>query len=77
MSDDGRKKKWQQRFSILVNKHSWEDDKDGRKKLTALPSYRQNKMPDKLHKTKGIVLGTVKYGETSIIVTIFTELFGL
>src|SRR5690349_5064937 len=36
-----------------------------------------NKMPDKLHKTKGIVLRTVKYGETSIIVSIFTELFGL
>jgi DNA repair protein RecO (recombination protein O) len=34
-------------------------------------------MPDKLHKTKGIVLKTVKYGETSIIVTIFTELFGI
>jgi DNA repair protein RecO (recombination protein O) len=30
-----------------------------------------------LHKTKGIVLRTVKYGETSVIVTIFTELFGL
>ncbi|HEV9036666.1 MAG TPA: recombination protein O N-terminal domain-containing protein, partial [Puia sp.] len=29
-----------------------------------------------LHKTKGIVLRTVKYGETSLIVTIFTELFG-
>lgn len=34
-------------------------------------------MPDKLHKTKGIVLRTVKYGETSVIVSIFTELFGL
>ena len=34
-------------------------------------------MSDKLHKTKGIVLRTVKYGETSIIVTIFTELFGV
>jgi DNA repair protein RecO (recombination protein O) len=34
-------------------------------------------MPDKIHKTKGIVLRTVKYGETSIIVTIFTELFGI
>jgi DNA repair protein RecO (recombination protein O) len=34
-------------------------------------------MTDKLHKTKGIVLLTVKYGETSIIVTIFTELFGV
>lgn len=34
-------------------------------------------MPDKLHKTKGIVLRTVKYGETSIIVTMFTELFGV
>jgi DNA repair protein RecO (recombination protein O) len=30
-----------------------------------------------IHKTKGIVLRTVKYGETSVIVTIFTELFGL
>jgi len=34
-------------------------------------------MPDKLHKTKGLVLRTVKYGETSVIVSIFTELFGL
>lgn len=34
-------------------------------------------MPDKLHKTKGIVLRAVKYGETSLIVTIFTELFGI
>ena len=34
-------------------------------------------MPDKLHKTKSIVLRTVKYGETSIIVTMFTELFGV
>jgi DNA repair protein RecO (recombination protein O) len=32
---------------------------------------------DKLHKTKGIVLRVVKYGETSLIVTIFTELFGV
>jgi DNA repair protein RecO (recombination protein O) len=32
---------------------------------------------DKLHHTKGIVLRTVKYGETSVIVTIFTELFGI
>jgi DNA repair protein RecO (recombination protein O) len=32
---------------------------------------------DKLHHTKGIVLRTVKYGETSLIVTIFTELFGI
>jgi DNA repair protein RecO (recombination protein O) len=30
-----------------------------------------------IHKTKGIVLRTVKFGETSVIVTIFTELFGL
>ena len=29
------------------------------------------------HKTKGIVLCTVKYGETSLVVTIFTELFGI
>jgi DNA repair protein RecO (recombination protein O) len=34
-------------------------------------------LPDKLHKTKGIVLRTVKYGETSLIVTMFTELLGL
>jgi DNA repair protein RecO (recombination protein O) len=30
-----------------------------------------------LHKTKGIVFRYTRYGETSIIVTIFTELFGL
>lgn len=30
-----------------------------------------------IHKTKGIVLRTVKYGETSVIVNIYTELFGL
>jgi len=29
------------------------------------------------HKTKGIVLRTVKYGETSLVVTVFTELFGV
>src|SRR5215207_4259643 len=34
-------------------------------------------MPDRIYKTKGIVLRTVKYGETSVIVTIYTELFGL
>ena len=34
-------------------------------------------MGDKLHQTRGIVLRTVKYGETSVIVSIFTELFGL
>ncbi|HEV7783219.1 MAG TPA: DNA repair protein RecO [Chitinophagaceae bacterium] len=34
-------------------------------------------MADKLHKTKGIVLRSVKYGETSVIVTVFTELFGI
>jgi DNA repair protein RecO (recombination protein O) len=34
-------------------------------------------MPDRTHKTKGIVLRTVKYSETSLIVTIFTELFGV
>jgi len=30
-----------------------------------------------IHKTKGIVLRSIKYGETSLVVTIFTELFGL
>lgn len=34
-------------------------------------------MPSPLHKTKGIVFRAVKYGDTSLIVTIFTELFGL
>jgi len=29
------------------------------------------------HKTKGIVLRNIKYGETSVIVSVFTELFGL
>jgi DNA repair protein RecO (recombination protein O) len=29
------------------------------------------------HKTKGIVLKAIKYGETSLVVTIFTELFGI
>ena len=28
------------------------------------------------HKTKGIVLRTVKYGETSVVTTVYTELFG-
>jgi len=30
-----------------------------------------------LHKTKGIVLRSVKYGETSLIVSIYTEAFGI
>lgn len=30
-----------------------------------------------LHKTKGIVLNTIKYGETSIVTNIYTELFGI
>ncbi|MBS1620916.1 MAG: DNA repair protein RecO [Bacteroidetes bacterium] len=34
-------------------------------------------MSAQLHKTKGIVLRSVKYGETSLVVTIFTELFGI
>ena len=34
-------------------------------------------MSSQLHKTKGIVLRAVKYGETSLIVTMFTELFGI
>jgi DNA repair protein RecO (recombination protein O) len=29
------------------------------------------------HKTKGIVLRNIKYGETSLVVTIFTEMFGV
>ena len=30
-----------------------------------------------IHKTKGIVLRAVKYGETSLVVTVFTELYGV
>ena len=30
-----------------------------------------------LQKTKGMVLRNVKYGETSLIVTIFTEMLGI
>jgi DNA repair protein RecO (recombination protein O) len=30
-----------------------------------------------LHNTKGIVLRVTKYGDTSIITSIYTELFGL
>ncbi len=30
-----------------------------------------------IHKTKGIVLRSVKFGETSVVVTLITELFGL
>lgn len=30
-----------------------------------------------VHKTKGLILRAVKYGETSLIVTAFTELFGV
>lgn len=29
------------------------------------------------HKTRGIVLRSIKYGETSLVVTLFTELFGI
>jgi DNA repair protein RecO (recombination protein O) len=34
-------------------------------------------MASPLHKTKGLVLRAVKYGDTSLIVTVFTERFGL
>ncbi len=30
-----------------------------------------------MHKTKAIILRTVKYGETSLVVTAFTEIFGI
>ena len=30
-----------------------------------------------IHKTKGIVLRSVKYGETSVIVSMYTEMFGI
>src|SRR3569833_24187 len=38
----------------------------------------ENRSSDmQLHKTKGMVLRTVKYGDTSLIVTVYTELFGI
>jgi DNA repair protein RecO (recombination protein O) len=30
-----------------------------------------------LHKTKGIVIGFIKYGDTSIIAKVYTELYGM
>src|SRR6185312_8583119 len=45
-------------------------------KKLILTEFRRNPV-SMLHKTKGIVLRTVKYAETSIIVSIFTEMFGL
>lgn len=34
-------------------------------------------LSETIHKTKGVVLRCVKYGDTSIITTIYTELFGV
>ncbi len=45
-------------------------------KKLILTEFRRNPF-SMVHKTKGIVLRAVKYGETSVIVTILTELFGL
>jgi len=53
------------------------------KKLILTDIYRQARsLPGRvffsmIHSTKGIVIRTVKYGETSLIVSIYTELFGL
>jgi DNA repair protein RecO (recombination protein O) len=46
-------------------------------KETYFNRISQECIPAMVHKTKGIVLRNVKFGETSVIVTIFTELFGL
>jgi DNA repair protein RecO (recombination protein O) len=40
-------------------------------------SFQNSSLSEKLHKARGIVLRTVKYGETSVIVTILTDLFGV
>lgn len=40
-------------------------------------AVKWTELAEKLHKTRGIVLRTVKYGETSLIISIFTEVFGL
>jgi DNA repair protein RecO (recombination protein O) len=50
--------------------------KEGRRKQQAKLFLSANKM-SVVHKTKGIVLRSVKYGETSLVVTLFTELFGV
>ena len=39
--------------------------------------FKRTLLKTMTHKTKGIVLRTVKYGETSIITTMLTELFGV
>ncbi|NOT51661.1 MAG: DNA repair protein RecO [Chitinophagaceae bacterium] len=78
----GRRNILQRRSFLSANNI---DRKSGRRevrkkfthRLSIFPSSRLYKVADKLHKTKGIVLRTVKYGETSIVVTILTELFGV
>lgn len=42
-----------------------------------LPYLYTNPIHPMIHATKGIVLRTVKYGDTSIITTIYTERFGM
>ena len=59
-------------YLVLVS----DDGSTNRKNVTKIV-FITNNMSDKLHNTKGIVLRTVKYGETSVIVSIFTELFGV
>lgn len=46
-------------------------------KETYFNRISQECIPAMVHKTKGIILRSVKFGETSVIVTILTELFGL
>lgn len=41
------------------------------------PEFPEYILSSMLHKTKGIILRTIKYGETSVICSIFTELLGL
>jgi len=55
--------------NIFTNKRQF-DDIDGSAYFTIFTNLQ-------LHKTKGIVLKTVKYGETSLIATLYTELFGV
>lgn len=45
--------------------------------MDGYPVLLQQSNPLMIHPTKGIVLRSIKYGETSLVVNIFTELFGI
>jgi DNA repair protein RecO (recombination protein O) len=70
------KKTWRRKLFLFQNRIAAEIRKH-RGLFPCCVGVIRAKMADKTHKTKGIVLRVVKYGETSLIVTILTELFGV